>query len=201
MDAETRSRLFEPLFTTKAPGKGSGLGLSAVYGIIKQSEGHVTVYSQPHCGTIFEIYLPRIEETTAAPARKALSKGSETILLVDDEEDVRKLMLAVLQTNGYDVLEAGSGTAALAAFEKNSHKIDLVLTDIVMPQMTGVELGRALNERAPALKILYISGYRDNPIVASLGESTKTFLQKPFTPDVLLAKVREVLDSAPESKS
>ncbi len=193
MDTETRSRLFEPFFTTKAPGKGSGLGLATVYGTIKQSDGHVTVYSQPGCGTIFEIYLPRVKEAVTVLPRKGLSKGSETILLVDDEDGVRKLMLAVLQSNGYDVLEAGNGTTALAAYEKNSHKIDLVLTDIVMPQMTGIELGRQLAERSPGLKILYISGYRDNPIVG--GDTPAAFLQKPFTPDVLLAKVREVLDA------
>ncbi|SPE36425.1 PAS/PAC sensor hybrid histidine kinase [Candidatus Sulfopaludibacter sp. SbA6] len=201
MDPETRSRLFEPLFTTKAPGKGSGLGLATVYGIVKQGEGQVSVYSQPGCGTIFEIYLPRLEETVAEPARKSLSKGSETLLLVDDEEDVRKLMLAVLQSNGYGVLEANSGLAALAAYEKNAHKIDLVLTDIVMPQMTGVELARRLAERAPGLKVLYISGYRDNPIVSSLGPAPRDFLYKPFTPDALLAKVREVLDSEPEPRA
>ena len=201
MDQETRSRLFEPLFTTKAPGKGSGLGLATVYSIIKQSEGQVSVYSQPGCGTIFEIYLPRIQDTSGGPGRKSLSKGSETILLVDDEEDVRKLIQAVLQSNGYAVLEANSGLAALAAYEKNAHKIDLVVTDIVMPQMTGIELGQRLAERAPSLKILYISGYRDNPLVASLGETPKDFLYKPFTPDVLLAKVREVLDSEREPRA
>jgi len=200
MDPQTRSRLFEPLFTTKPPGKGSGLGLAAVYGIIRQSEGQITAYSQPGCGTIFEIYLPRLTEA-AEPPRKILSRGSETLLLVDDEEDVRKLMLAVLQNNGYSVLEANSGIAALAAFEKNAHKIDLVVTDIVMPQMTGVELGRLLTERAPGLKILFISGYRDNPLVASLGQARRDFLYKPFTPDVLLSKVREVLDAEPEPRA
>jgi len=196
MDPETRSRLFEPLFTTKPPGQGSGLGLATVYGIIKQSEGQVSVYSQAGSGTIFEIYLPRLADAAAEPARKALSKGSETLLLVDDEEDVRKLMVAVLQANGYEVLEANSGLTALAAYEKNAHKIDLVLTDIMMPQMTGIELGRRLAERAPGLKILYVSGYRDNPVVSSLGEAPRDFLYKPFTPEALLAKVREVLDAA-----
>ena len=149
MDPETRSRLFEPFFTTKAPGKGSGLGLATVYGAIKQSDGQVTVYSQPGCGTIFEIYLPRVEEAVTRPARKTSAKGSETILLVDDEEGVRKLVTAVLQSNGYDVLEATNGADALAAYEKNAHKIDMVLTDVVMPQMTGFELGSQLAGRAP----------------------------------------------------
>jgi PAS domain S-box-containing protein len=194
MDPETRSRLFEPFFTTKVPGKGSGLGLATVYGAVKQSEGQVTVYSQPGCGTIFEIYLPRVKEAVTETARKGLAKGSETILLVDDEEGVRKLVHAVLKSNGYDVLEAGNGPAALAAYEKNGHKIDMVLTDVVMPQMNGFELGRQLSGRAPGLKILYMSGYRDNAAGAPGGEAPRAFLHKPFTPAALLAKVREVLD-------
>ena len=194
MEPETRSRLFEPFFTTKAPGQGSGLGLATVYGIIKQSEGQVTVYSQPGCGTIFEVYLPRVTEPVTEPVRPALAKGSESILLVDDEEGVRKLVYAILRSNGYDVLDAASGPAALAVYEKNAHKIDMVLTDIVMPQMTGLELGSQLAERSPGLKILYMSGYRDNPIGAG-GTTPQAFLHKPFTPDTLLSKVREVLDA------
>ena len=193
MDPETRLRLFEPFFTTKAPGKGSGLGLATVYGIIKQNDGQVTVYSQPGCGTIFEIYLPRVKEAVTELDRKRLAQGSETILLVDDEEGVRKLVIAVLQSNGYAVLEAANGSAALAVYEKNAHRIDMLLTDVVMPQMTGFELGRQLGERSPALKILYMSGYRDNPVGA--GDTPRAFLHKPFTPDILLGKVREVLDA------
>jgi CheY-like chemotaxis protein len=194
MDAETRSRLFEPFFTTKAPGKGSGLGLATVYGIVRQCEGQVTVFSQPNCGTIFEIYLPRVNEPVTEPVIKRSSKGSETILLVDDEEGVRKLVSAVLKTNGYEVMEAANGGAALAIYEKNAHKVNMVLTDIVMPQMNGFELGRELSSRTPGLKILYMSGYRDNAFGAN-GEAPRAFLHKPFTPDVLLSKVREVLDS------
>ena len=195
MDPETRSRLFEPFFTTKAPGKGSGLGLSTVYGVIKQAEGQVTVYSQPNCGTIFEVYLPRVTEPVIERARSRPTKGSETILLVDDEEGVRKLCSAVLQTSGYDVLEAENGQAALAAYEKNAHKVDMVLTDVVMRQMNGFELGRALAQRTPALKILYMSGYRDQAGGTEPGQAPVTFLHKPFTPDALLTKVREVLDA------
>ncbi len=194
MDPETRSRLFEPFFTTKGPGKGSGLGLATVYGIIKQSDGQVTVYSQPGCGTIFEIYLPRVKEAITQPVRAGSARGSESILLVDDEEGVRKLVCAILRSNGYDVLEAASGPAALGIYDKNAHKIDLVLTDIVMPQMSGIELGTQLSDRSPGLKILYMSGYRDNPIGAG-GDAPHTFLHKPFTPDTLLSKVREVLDA------
>jgi hypothetical protein len=199
MDNETRSRLFEPFFTTKAPGSGSGLGLATVYGAIKQADGHVTVYSQPNCGTIFEIYLPRVKEAATEAPRKRLAKGSETILLVDDEEGVRKLVFAVLKSNGYDVMEASNGVSALAAYEKNGHKVDMVLTDVVMPQMNGFELGKQLSDRAPGVKILYMSGYRDNAIGASGGETPRAFLHKPFTPDVLLSKVREVLDAGAEA--
>jgi CheY-like chemotaxis protein len=195
MDAETRSRLFEPFFTTKAPGKGSGLGLSTVYGAVKQADGQVTVYSQPNCGTIFEIYLPRVKEHAPEPVRKASPKGSETILLVDDEEGVRKLCCAVLQANGYAVLEAANGAAALAVYEKNSHKVDMLLTDVVMPQMNGFDLGRKLAELKPELRMLYMSGYREGALGNIPGEAPIAFLHKPFTPDALLSKVREVLDA------
>ena len=194
MDAETRSRLFEPFFTTKVPGKGAGLGLATVYGIVKQCGGQVTVYSQPDCGTIFEIYLPRAVEEATVPERKASAKGSESILVVDDEEGVRTLVSAILKSNGYEVMEAGTGGAALAVYEKNAHKIDLVLTDIVMPQMSGFELAQELAGRTPAVKVLFMSGYRDKAFGAN-GEPPRSFLQKPFTPDLLLLKVREVLDS------
>jgi CheY-like chemotaxis protein len=199
MDAATRSRVFEPFFTTKDPGKGSGLGLSTVYGIVKQSEGQITVYSQPGCGSIFEIYLPRVSEAipAAGAQRRVQPKGSETILLVDDEEGVRKLVNAILVSQGYTVIEASGGPAAIAAWEKNAHKIDLVLTDVVMPQMSGFELGERLTQTSPEVKILYMSGYRDNPIGGQETVAGRAFLHKPFTPDVLLEKVREVLDARP----
>jgi hypothetical protein len=188
--AEMHSRVFEPFFTTKAPGKGSGLGLAAAYGTVTQAGGKITVYSQPDCGSIFEVYLPRCD-APAEPLRKTAPKGSETILLVDDEEGVRKLCSAVLESNGYTVLAAGSGPAAIAAYEKNSHKVDLLLTDVVMSEMNGFELGRRLGERTPGLKILYMSGYRENLV----DKPAIAFLSKPFTPDALLQKVREVLDA------
>ena len=122
--------------------------------------------------------------------------SAPTILLVDDEEGVRKLVFAVLKSNGYDVMEASNGVAALAAYEKNGHKVDMVLTDVVMPQMNGFELGKQLTARTPGVKILYMSGYRDNAIGGGVtGEAPRAFLHKPFTPDVLLSKVREVLDT------
>ncbi|MCU1234673.1 MAG: sensor hybrid histidine kinase [Candidatus Solibacter sp.] len=188
---ENRSRVFEPFFTTKAPGKGSGLGLAAAYGSVKQAEGQITVYSQPDCGTIFEVYLPRAGAPTESEA-KAAPKGSETILLVDDEEGVRKICGAVLEANGYNVLAASGAQAAIAIYEKNAHKVDLLLTDVVMPQMNGFELGRRLGERNPGLKILYMSGYREN--VSDSGAPI-SLLSKPFTPDVLLEKVRVTLDA------
>jgi two-component system, cell cycle sensor histidine kinase and response regulator CckA len=196
MDAETRSRLFEPFFTTKEQGQGSGLGLSTVYGIVRQTDGYITVYSQLGCGTIFEIYIPRVTEapetTPAKPVR--LPKGSETILLVDDEDGVRKLVSSILHNNGYTVIEARNGQEALAAYEKNAHKIDLVVTDVVMPQMNGFELGQQLEKKNPELQILYISGFRDSGATGD-GEPARPFLHKPFTPDVLLNKVRELLDT------
>lgn len=200
MDAATRSRLFEPFFTTKAPGQGSGLGLSTVYSVVKQAEGQVTVYSQPNCGTIFEVYLPRVTEPVIERVGRRPPVGSETILLVDDEEGVRKLCFAVLQSNGYNVLEADNAESALAAYDKNGHKVDLLLTDVVMRQMNGFELGHALSLRTPGLKILYMSGYRDQAGAPELGQTPDTLLHKPFTPDLLLAKVREVLDAESEPR-
>jgi CheY-like chemotaxis protein len=128
------------------------------------------------------------------PAPKS-PKGSETILVVDDEEGVRKLVSAILQSNGYGVIEANNGITALAAYEKNAHKIDMLLTDVVMPQMNGFQLGEELSQIKPQLKILYMSGYRDNPIGAPPGQADRALLPKPFTPDVLLTKIREVLDA------
>jgi two-component system, cell cycle sensor histidine kinase and response regulator CckA len=163
---------------------------------MRQAGGNITVYSQLNCGTIFEIYLPQVTEAPPAPVTRPVArKGSEAILLVDDEEGVRKLVHAVLADGGYTVIEAANGVAALAAYEKNSHKIDLVLTDVVMPQMNGFELGQRLTEKSPGLPVLYMSGYRDSSIGGLEQQTVKAFLHKPFTPDALLAKVREVLDT------
>ena len=145
---------------------------------------------------IFEVYLPKATDVAGPSERVALAppKGSETVLLVDDEDGVRKLVSAILQSNGYSVIEASNGPAALAAYDKNAHKIDMVLTDVVMPQMDGFELVDRLAEKNPEVKILFISGYRDNPIGRS-DAPQRPFLHKPFTPDALLAKVREILDT------
>jgi two-component system, cell cycle sensor histidine kinase and response regulator CckA len=193
MDPATRSRVFEPFFTTKAPGQGSGMGLATVYGAVKQMEGYVTVYSQPGSGSIFEIYLPRVKEA-AGPKPQAPLKGSETVLLVDDEEGVRKVVKAVLESKGYRVAQADGGAAALELFGQRGGKFDIALLDVVMPQMSGFELGALLEERAPGLKIVYMSGYRDSFFDAPPAGKPRPFMQKPFTPDALLARVRETLD-------
>ena len=194
MDADTRSRLFEPFFTTKNPSKGSGLGLATVYGIVKQSQGQITVYSQPGCGTIFEIYLPRFHGPVTQGLDEPAPKGSETIMIVDDEQSVREVVSAVLKSHGYEVVEAGDAGAALAECEKLDRRIDLVLTEVVMPEMNGQELGRALAAREPRLKILYMSGYRDALARTAPDGTNETLLLKPFTPEVLLSRVRELLD-------
>ncbi len=195
MNAETRGHLFEPFFTTKNRGEGSGLGLSIVYGIVQQAHGHVNVYSEPNSGTIFEIFFPRQKDNAGAALRTTRARGprgTETILVADDEDGVRTLIHAVLATNGYTVLETRDGKEALAAYEANTGRIDMVVTDVVMPNMTGIELGDRLAEMNPSLKVLYVSGYRDPP--AGM-EREHMFLHKPFTPDALLTRVREVLDA------
>jgi PAS domain S-box-containing protein len=199
MDADTLSHMFEPFFTTKEKGKGTGLGLSTVYGIVKQSGGHIWVYSEPGHGTTFKVYLPRVEEAVpAAPPRSSDSLptlGTETILLVEDEEAVRRLVRIVLEGKGYTVLEASGWQEALeiAGQQKTIH---LVITDVVMPGVGGPELVSRLEAARPGIRVLYMSGYTDGAIVnhGLLGSAT-AFLQKPFTPDVLLRKVREVLGS------
>jgi len=199
MDTVTRSRLFEPFFTTKAHGKGSGLGLSIVYGIVRQNQGHINVYSQPGSGTIIEIYFPRVKDAPEPVRRRRVSgpTGTETVLIADDEDSVRKLVMAVLATNGYTVLEARNGKEALDLYQSNRKRIDLVLTDVVMPEMNGFELGERVSEMDPSRKVLYMSGYRDNQVGGAEEEGRRLLLHKPFTPDVLLKKVREVLDAVP----
>lgn len=198
MDPETRVHVFEPFFTTKGRGQGSGLGLSIVYGIVQQAQGHINVYTEAGNGTIFELFFPKQKEgasTVLRTTRTRSSRGTETILVADDEDGVRKLIHAVLATNGYTVLETRDGKEALATYEANAARIDMVVTDVVMPNMTGIELGDKLAGLRPNLKVLYVSGYRDAPIGPIEMERERQFLNKPFTPDALLTRVREVLDA------
>jgi PAS domain S-box-containing protein len=200
MDAEVRTRIFEPFYTTKPLGKGTGLGLSTVHGIVKQSGGHIEVYSEPGQGTTFKIYLPRIDEAASpAPARPVLdarSRGSETVLLVEDEDAIARVVRASLELQGYTVLQATDGSEAIATCERADQSIDLLITDVVMPLMSGPELVRRITTIRPDLKILYISGYTDRALVhQGLRDRGSAFLQKPFTPDTLARKVRDVLDA------
>jgi PAS domain S-box-containing protein len=200
MDAATKSRLFEPFFTTKARGKGTGLGLSTVYGIVRQCGGHITVASEPGKGTTFRIHVPRIgeapRETTEATAPRALARGSETVLLVEDEPALRKLAADALRRAGYEVLEAANGEDAILVAEARSAPVDLVVTDVVMPGIGGVDLARRLRARASTARVLYMSGYSDDPDLrrGEIDES-EGLLAKPFTVDQLLRRVRECLDT------
>ncbi len=199
MDEATKQRLFEPFFTTKAPGKGTGLGLSTVFGIVKQSGGSVEVYSEPERGASVKIYFPRVDQalTVEAGARKRLTaRGSETILLVEDDEMVRTLVRETLQRDGYKVIAAADPIEAQRAAEGYRGKIQLLITDVVMPRLSGKELARILLARRSAMKVLYMSGYTDSAIVNSgILQKEVAFLQKPFTPAALAAKVREVLEN------
>jgi signal transduction histidine kinase len=200
MDAVTRRRLFEPFYTTKEPGKGTGLGLSTVYGIVKQSGGHISVRSEPGQGATFEVYLPAVDE--AADVQPVLPVddvpgGAETILLVEDERDVRALVRQVLQERGYRVVEASSAREALQLAAGAALRIDLLLTDVIMPQMTGRVLADLLTAERPAMPVLFISGYADSVFVEhGVLQAGRAYLQKPFTPVQLARVVRSVLDGA-----
>lgn len=199
MDAEIVSHMFEPFFTTKELGKGTGLGLSTVYGIVKQSGGSIGVDSRPGQGTSFKIYLPRIEEPLAEvekkPAETERIRGSETILIVEDDEMVRRLVCQALRMYGYQVVEAANAGEALLICETHQRSLPLMVTDIVMPQLSGQELAARLAPLHPKMRVIYMSGYTDDAVVRhGVLNSTTFFLQKPFTPIALVKKVREVLD-------
>jgi len=202
MSEEVRSRLFEPFFTTKDRDKGTGLGLATVHGIVHQSGGGITVDSRPGGGSTFSIYLPRTDEplaVSAAPRQRLRSsaRGSEVVLLVEDEENIRTPAVEILQARGYKVLSAGNADEALRVAEQHSERIHLMVTDVVMPGISGSQLADQLVTNRPDLRVIYISGYPEDAIVHhGVLNPGHIFLQKPFSPAALLAKVREVLDSA-----
>jgi signal transduction histidine kinase/ActR/RegA family two-component response regulator len=201
MDEVTQQRIFDPFFTTKEVGKGTGLGLSTVYGIIKQSGGYISVESVVGKGTTFKLYLPGVdadvENAEPGVSQKELVKGVETVLLVEDEDMVRQLMYDILEREGYKVLVAPNGQEALLISERYGGEIHLIITDVVMPGMSGPQLVERLNESYAGAKVLFMSGYTDNAIVYhGVLEEGMNFLQKPFMPDDALRKVREVLDQA-----
>ena len=200
MDKETQTRIFEPFFTTKAKGKGTGLGLSTVYGIVKQSGAFVYVDSEPGQGTTFKIYLPRVEEPAeqVSPENPPadLARGGETILLVEDDEMLRKLAENILRQAGYAVFVAADGAEALRICVRQEGPIHLMLTDVVMPHMSGRELAELVARSRPEMRVLYMSGYTDDAIVHhGVMEAEMAFIQKPFSPESLARKVREVMDS------
>ncbi|MFT5376570.1 MAG: two-component system cell cycle sensor histidine kinase/response regulator CckA, partial [Candidatus Latescibacterota bacterium] len=194
MDSEVRARLFEPFFTTKDTGRGTGMGLAIVYGAVQQNNGHIRVHSTPGEGATFKIWLPLVEHTPSdtndAPIEDGVRGGTETILLVEDNEIVSKAAIRVLSGFGYTITETGNAEEALQFVESCSDSIDLVISDIVMPGMSGDKLAALLNERNPTLRILLMSGYTGDARMQNY-----PFLPKPFTPDDILRKVREVLDT------
>ena len=201
MTCDIMKQIFEPFFTTKSAGHGTGLGLSTVYGIVKQSGGYISVESEPGEGTTFEIYLPCVDEpidtATLRASSPQSSEGSETILLVDDDDGTRNLLRRALKAGGYQVLTAPNGKEGLTVAETHAGVIDILVTDLVMPRMGGAELAAELTRTHPETQVLYISGYTDRrewTLEASQGG--RAYLQKPFTPSVLMRKVRELLDAS-----
>jgi CheY-like chemotaxis protein len=209
MSEAVKARLFEPFFSTKAVGQGTGLGLSTCYGIIKQSGGHISVYSEPGRGATFKIYLPQVEPQTKIPLPRLdtpeLPRGTETILLVEDDPALREMAATLLRRLGYTVLAAADGIEALSLKQQREvGHIDLLFTDVVMPHMSGKELADRVRALNPHTRVLFTSAYTENAIVDQ-GVLNKgvALLQKPFTPSALARKLREVLDqaSAPKAES
>ncbi len=197
MDQATQARIFEPFFTTKQKGRGTGLGLSTVYGIVQQSHGAIWVYSEIGHGTTFKVYFPRVNEpaSSRAEARKdRLPKGTETILVVEDEQSVRELVRRILERQGYRVLMAGTPLDALAVAGDHQGTIHLLMSDVILPQMNGRVLADRFLEKWPDTRLLFMSGYTDSAIVhRGIFDQGTPFLQKPFSPEALARKVRDVL--------
>jgi CheY-like chemotaxis protein len=202
MDDTTKAHIFEPFFTTKGVGQGTGLGLSTVYGIVRQNNGSIWVYSEIGKGTVFKVYFPLAAgipiPTAASTTLSPLARGTETILLAEDDEQVREVTSGTLRRNGYLVLDAEDAAQALALAGANPGKISLLLTDVVMPKVNGRELATMLLPKRPDLRVLYMSGYTDNVIHHNnVIDPGVVVLEKPFTQDALLRKVRGVLDAVP----
>jgi CheY-like chemotaxis protein len=204
MDEQTKARIFEPFFTTKELGKGTGLGLATVYGIVKQSGGFIWVYSEPGQGATFKIYFPLADEAliagTSRPLVQEATDGNETILLVEDAPAVRAAVRQALVRHGYRVLEAPSGRVALDIAANQAEPVHLLLTDVVMPEMSGRELVDRFAAMRPHVKVLYMSGYTDDAVLRhGVLRPGVAYLQKPFPPHVLTRKVRQILDSDTDS--
>jgi CheY-like chemotaxis protein len=200
MTPDVRARIFEPFYTTKPRGQGTGLGLSTVHGIVKQSDGHIEVYSERGQGTTFKVYLPRTAGVVEAPRPSrpvaTVTGGNETILLVEDEEAIRRVVRESLTARGYRVLDVEDGSAAIAVCE-GQEPIDLLLTDVVMPLMSGPELAHRVAPIRPQMPVLFMSGYTDRALIHhGHRPAGSAFLHKPFTPDALALKVRELLDAS-----
>jgi CheY-like chemotaxis protein len=203
MDAETQEKIFEPFFTTKQQGQGTGLGLATVLGIVEQNGGRIDVISEAGQGTTFRVYFPRVAEDpkdAKEKERSTFAEGGETVLVVEDEKMVRNLAVRLLESCGYEVWAAASGPDALALAERRAGRVDLLLTDVVMPQMNGRQLADTLSKKYPQLKILYTSGYTDDVIAhhGLLDEGVR-FIAKPYSRHALATKVRETLDDEPPS--
>jgi two-component system, cell cycle sensor histidine kinase and response regulator CckA len=201
MDAETQAHIFEPFFTTKEQGKGTGLGLATVYGVVKQSEGFIWVYSEVGKGTSFKIYLPLVEQQeerfgTPPPLSEA-PRGTETVLLAEDEQDVREVAREFLESGGYTVLEAQDGAEALRLAGEHKGAIDLLVTDMVMPGMSGKELAGLLAQQRAGMRVIFMSGYSEHAAAeAAQGDSSLRLLTKPFSRGTILRAVREILNQA-----
>jgi signal transduction histidine kinase/ActR/RegA family two-component response regulator len=204
MDEATRARLFEPFFTTKEKGRGTGLGLSTVYGIVKQNGGNIWTYSEVGRGTTFKIFLPCASDSDGRPIRRStpvstsVSKGTETILLVEDDDQVREVVISILRLDGYQILEARGAEEAMNLSRLHPGEISLLLTDVVMPKMNGRELAKRLAAERPDMRVLFMSGYTQNVIIHhNVLDEGLVLLQKPFTPDALLQKVRAAIEAGP----